>query len=135
MRPDLQLRELAVFVRAHSEQGPGILWPDHAAPDGWGGDPGGLAARLALLLDRAVAVAGPDSLVSPCPEDLLVLQQAGGSGWHLSAPCRPGAAPEALRLRTGEALFVPRGYTVRVERTGSARLLCLTIAAVQSRAV
>ncbi|MFD9306921.1 hypothetical protein ACFWCB_30355 [Streptomyces sp. NPDC060048] len=116
-------------MRTHSGKGPGILWPDHAVLDGWCGGPDDLAAGLALLLDREVTVGRPESVVSPCPEDLLVLQQAGGSGWRITAPGRPVAVPEGLRLRTGEALFVPRGYTARVERAGSARLFCLLIAA------
>ncbi|MFJ4880436.1 hypothetical protein ACIP93_35215 [Streptomyces sp. NPDC088745] len=128
-----QLQELAVFVRAHSGKGAGILWPEHAAPQDWRGRPDGLAAGLALLLDRPVAAASCAAVPFPNPDDVLVFQLRGSSGWQLTPPgTRAEASPRKLRLRTGEALFVPRGYFAQSEQTDSSRRLCLVVGAART---
>ncbi|MET9416426.1 hypothetical protein ABZY03_20025 [Streptomyces klenkii] len=118
------LSELALFVRTHRGRGPGLLWPEHAGPDDWDHPPGALAVLLALHLGCPVGelpgppVALPGPAAEPpagkpaVPYDLLVLQQAGSSGWRLRPPDRPAAeaAGPELRLRAGEVLYVPGGY-------------------------
>ncbi|MCC0100173.1 hypothetical protein K7B10_36405 [Streptomyces flavotricini] len=121
-----QLRELALFVRTHSGKGPGILWPEHADPDDWRRSPETLAAGITLLLGRPVTVRSGPSPTAPNTADLLVLQQTGSSRWRLGAAGIRTTAQD-LRLRSGEALFIPGGYTARVEQTASSGLLCLTI--------
>ncbi|MFE2551961.1 hypothetical protein ACFXGI_25905 [Streptomyces sp. NPDC059355] len=121
-----QLRELALFVRTHSGKGPGVLWPEHADPDDWRRSPETLAVGITLHLGRPVAVRPGPSPAAPSTEDLLVLQQAGSSRWQLGTAGIPATAQD-LRLRSGEALFIPGEYTARVERTASSGFLCLTI--------
>ncbi|MEU5189447.1 hypothetical protein AB0G83_20180 [Streptomyces klenkii] len=127
------LSELALFVRTHRGRGPGLLWPEHAGPDDWDRPPGALAVLLALHLGcpvgelpglpSVVPSAGTFADVSAAPYDLLVLQQAGSSGWRLRPPDRPAAeaAGPELRLRAGEVLYVPAGYAAGVRPGRGAR--------------
>ncbi|MEH6377116.1 hypothetical protein V7793_22685 [Streptomyces sp. KLMMK] len=117
------LSELVLFVRVHQGGRAGLLWPEHAGPDGWGHPPGELADALALRLGHPVAAlpapACPAAEPAAAPYDLLVLQQEGSSGWQFRPPDRPPAATAAcragqeLRLRAGEVLYVPGGYVTR----------------------
>ncbi|MBF6044128.1 hypothetical protein GO001_02675 [Streptomyces sp. NRRL B-1677] len=122
------LSELALFVRTHRGRGPGLLWPEHAGPDDWDRPPGALAVLLALHLGCPVGElpglpVEPSAGMSAAPYDLLVLQQAGSSGWRLRPPDRPAAeaAGPELRLRAGEVLYVPAGYAAGVRPGRGAR--------------
>ncbi|QLE73386.1 hypothetical protein FGW37_18960 [Streptomyces rectiverticillatus] len=136
------LSELVLFVRIHQAGRPGLLWPEHAGPDGWDRPPGDLADALALRLGRPVTALPAPALPAPArpaaepaaaPYDLLVLQQGGSSGWQLLPPARPaagtaarGAGPE-LRLRAGEVLYVPGGYAMRCRPARESRDIRLAL--------
>lgn len=136
-QPDGFQGELARFLRGHLGCGPGLLWPEQED-----GDPADwdrpwadrLAAGLTRLLGRPVhhvpgglaryVTAGPDA-----QHDLLVLQAAGGSSWSLFPPDGPDAPPRTLRLRGGEALYVPAGCPAAVRQRATARHLRFVIGA------
>ncbi|WP_058045707.1 hypothetical protein [Streptomyces roseifaciens] len=131
------LSELVLFVRIHQAGRPGLLWPEHAGPDGWDRPPGDLAHALAQRLGCPVAAlpapARPAAEPAAVPYGLLVLQQDGSSGWQLLPPARPAAVTAAcgagpgLRLRAGEVLYVPGGYATRSRPSRESRDIRLAL--------
>lgn len=130
-QPDGFQRELARFLRGHLGCGPGLLWPEHED-----GDPADwdrpwadrLAAGLTRLLGRPVHHV-PGTAARDTRDDLLVLQATGGSGWQLRRPGTAAAGPRPLRLRGGEALYVPAGCPAAVQQKATARHLRFVIGA------
>ncbi|MER7850511.1 hypothetical protein ABTZ03_42025 [Kitasatospora sp. NPDC096077] len=148
------LRELLFFLQAHRHRDVGLLWPQ-AAPPGSGRDTAGegwsrLAAELAEGLRCPVRVlpgrrAAPDRRVVAAATETLVVQVSGVSVWRLLDGRSEAGGHEAggheaggheagrpvvngltVRLRAGEALYLPAGYrTVTPEASGTRRTLHL----------
>ncbi len=124
--------ELTEFLRVHLGRGPGMLWPEHED-----GDPADwdrpwadrLAADLTHLLRLPVRhVPDPDVPDPRTPtHHLLILQATGASLWHLWPAAGADARPQSLRLRVGEALYVPADCPAAVEHRPTARHLSFAL--------
>ncbi|MFF7240949.1 hypothetical protein [Streptomyces collinus] len=123
------LRETAVFVGLHFGRAPGVLWPEHDHPllgDGQDDaedravppDVGLLAAQVAAatgLAARPAATGVPHG-------HLLVHQVAGATTWTVAGAGEDGRDTSVrYRLRAGEVLYVPDGWSRTAEPTPAAR--------------
>ncbi|MFH7596335.1 hypothetical protein WDV06_14695 [Streptomyces racemochromogenes] len=151
------LREILLFLSVHLDRTPGVLWPEYDNPAFGGADETGAGSAgggvcpeqasrftadlasltgLSVRLDRvatagAVPGADADEAWTGQPggrEHLLIHQLAGAVTWQLSGAGRSGR-PETFqcRLRPGELLYVPAGWSRR--RVGAPRaryvIICL----------
>ncbi|MFC5955322.1 hypothetical protein ACFP51_12750 [Streptomyces pratens] len=126
---EAHLRELAVFLTLHLGRAPGVLWPEHdhpafderpgadRAPEGTS-TPDTLAAGIAAatgMAARLVAAGMP-------PGHLLVHQIEGAASWSLAGTRDDGGGTSLrYRLRAGEVLYVPDGWSRTAEPTPDAR--------------
>ncbi|MFG2563754.1 hypothetical protein [Streptomyces sp. NPDC048496] len=114
------LLELAAFLSARSGGGPAILWTDYEPPATddpfMAQDTATLAARLSALLNRTVRALPQDpedphtSPMGQAQSELVVLQLFSATDILVGAPTDSTdvhRVPLAVRLRGGQALFVP----------------------------
>ncbi|MFD8979900.1 hypothetical protein [Streptomyces sp. NPDC059564] len=145
------LLELAAFLSARSGGRPAVLWTDYEPPVT--GDPlmaedaAGLAAGLSALLGRTVRAIPQDpgdphaARMRRAESELLVLQLSSATDILVGAPANPSTsatgcadtadvhpAPVAVRLRGGQALFVPRRSTCTLRPEPGSRHAVLQIA-------
>ncbi|MDJ0381080.1 hypothetical protein [Streptomyces sp. G-G2] len=122
-----------MFLFLHLGRAPGILWLQHEHPALTGSLAGFLAAcrglgpwaaRLAALAGLPARSAAADATTEQRAgeaEHLLVHQLEGAATWSLAGAGECGARTSLrYRLRTGEVLYVPAGWSRRVEFTGRA---------------
>ncbi|WP_055527387.1 hypothetical protein [Streptomyces graminilatus] len=129
-------REVAQFVALHLGRAPGVLWPEHDHPPlGDGADDGedpaaapdldAFAARIAAATGLA---AGPGRVGAP-PGHLLVHQIAGAATWDITGVGGDGqGASLRYRLRAGEVLYVPDGWSRTAEPARDARWAVFVLA-------
>ncbi|MEW2115617.1 hypothetical protein AB0945_10550 [Streptomyces sp. NPDC005474] len=131
------LREVALFVALHLDRAPGVLWPEHDHPllddgaedgtDDGEGDGDGPAAppdldALAAQIAVATGLAARPGLGGVPPGHLLVHQIAGAATWTIVGADGDGRdASLRYRLRAGEVLYVPAGWSRTAEPAGDAR--------------
>ncbi|MFF4935247.1 hypothetical protein ACFY2H_41405 [Streptomyces griseofuscus] len=132
------LREVALFVALHLGRAPGVLWPECDHPllgDGGDGAAGAertdaLAASpdVTVLAAQIAATTGLAARPAPAgtpPGHLLVHQFAGAATWTVAGPAGDGRdASLRYRLRAGEVLYVPDGWSRAAEPTAGA---CWTV--------
>ncbi|MGF1428601.1 hypothetical protein [Kitasatospora sp. LaBMicrA B282] len=132
---DAYLQEVALFLEAHLDHSPGLLWPEQEPelPRTRDGVPDAILALhvvegLTQALERPVEALGTTVPAGPAATHLLVLQTAGAGQWTLS-PARTDddRPPLTMRLLEGEALYVPPGYTATATHTEAARQVVLGI--------
>ncbi|MDQ0937476.1 hypothetical protein [Streptomyces turgidiscabies] len=131
------LREVALFVALHLHRAPGVLWPEHDHPllddradDGAddeaddGEDPAATPDldALAAQIAAATGLAARPGLGGVPPGHLLVHQIAGAATWTIVGADGDGHdASLRYRLRAGEVLYVPGGWSRTAEPAGDAR--------------
>jgi len=135
------LREVALFVALHLHRAPGVLWPEHDHPlldDRAEGEAGGEAddgaedgedpaatsdlEALAAQIAAATGLAARPGLGGVPPGHLLVHQIAGAATWTIVGADGDGHdASLRYRLRAGEVLYVPGGWSRTAEPAGDAR--------------
>jgi hypothetical protein len=125
------IEELALFLAAHLGHGPGVLWPefDHpalAAPSR-PGDHDRLAEALGRRTGLAARACGAPA-DGKTPACLVVHQTAGVGNWHLHRT--HGGSTESFRhrLRAGEVLHIPAGWTWRTTPAPAARFIVTRLA-------
>ncbi|MEV7673171.1 hypothetical protein [Streptomyces sp. NPDC088752] len=120
------LREVALFVALHLGRAPGVLWPEHDHPlVGDGAESGVADPDVELLAAQIAAATGLGARPAPAgvPHGhLLVHQMAGATTWSVVGSGEDGRdASLRYRLRAGEVLYVPDGWSRTAEPTPVAR--------------
>ncbi|WP_329316929.1 hypothetical protein OG723_43120 (plasmid) [Streptomyces sp. NBC_01278] len=127
------VRELAQFLALCHGQGPAILWPEQERVAHEGQDATTVLAAEGRELARLTGLqptiewhradeGGARPLSTGSSGHLLVQQEDGAGTWRLHAV--PGAEESfSCRLRSGEVLYVPPGWSWRADLTPGARLL------------
>ncbi|MEV6581977.1 hypothetical protein AB0M92_27860 [Streptomyces sp. NPDC051582] len=130
------VRELAQFLAVCGGQGrPAILWPEQERVAHEGQD---AAAALAAEVRELARLTGLQPAVEWHRADTegtrrlstgssvpLLVQQAGGAGTWLLHAGPGGEDPFSCRLRSGEVLYVPPGWSGLADLTPGARLLLI----------
>ncbi|WP_329214353.1 hypothetical protein OG352_03940 [Streptomyces sp. NBC_01485] len=132
------LREVALFVALHLGRAPGVLWPEHDHPllgDGDGADDGEDPAAtpdldaLAAQIAAATRLPARPAPVGVPPGHLLVHQIAGAATWNIAGAGADGqGASLRYRLRVGEVLYVPDGWSRTAEPAADARWTVVVLA-------
>ncbi|MEU1518471.1 hypothetical protein ABZ490_41085 [Streptomyces sp. NPDC005811] len=126
---ELFVRDLALCLSVHRDRGPALVWPDgvdavlvdaeptHGVAAGTAALTSGLGELLACRVGSSFLTLEPGahSGGNTAATDLVLLPVRGSCGGRVE-PAPPGRAravldrPLELRLRVGEALYVPSGF-------------------------
>ncbi|MFF3941849.1 hypothetical protein [Streptomyces phaeofaciens] len=122
------VRDLALCLSVHRDRSPALVWPDgiDAVVAEAGTEMPELTTALGALLGSEVTSSsvalevGGHSEGNPARTDLVLLPVKGSCGGRVE-PSPPGRGPAVLehalelRLRVGEALYVPRGFVYTLD--------------------
>ncbi|GAB7110200.1 hypothetical protein JCM4814A_85150 [Streptomyces phaeofaciens JCM 4814] len=122
------VRDLALCLSVHRDRSPALVWPDgiDAVVAEAGTEMPELTTALGALLGSQVTSSsvelpvGGHSEGNPARTDLVLVPVKGSCGGRVE-PSPPGRGPAVLehalelRLRVGEALYVPRGFVYTLD--------------------
>ncbi|MFB7333686.1 hypothetical protein ACFC00_18815 [Streptomyces adustus] len=125
---DRFVRDLALCLSVHRDRSPALVWPDgiDAVVAGADAELPGLTTALGALLGSEVTSSsvalpvGGRSERNTADTDLVLLPVKGSCGGRVE-PVSPGQGRAVLehvlelRLRVGEALYVPRGFVYTLD--------------------
>lgn len=132
-----RVRELARFLQVCRGQGPSLLWPEHERPAPDAPDAAAVldaeARTLETLTDLPVTIEchlaadqGTRPLSTASSGCLLVHQETGAGSWRLLHGAEEqdeSGASFNCRLRSGEVLYIPPGWSWQAHLTRNSRLL------------